>query len=489
MLVVIFVVTIAIAFMIGDYSIIMYIGLFFIATAVPILIIMWILWRFLKRYIPKKTETENEIEGNLQKNNETLHGFIFGKSNNDKIETKSEDTDGHILVVGGSGSGKSSCIAIPSLLSWNDRVFVIDIKGELYEHTKNSTKRNNIKVFNPLQDNAWGYDPFYLLEYAINKNQEAEAMAYALIPMNPEIKDPFWINNARDMLTGAILHFHNEGDNFINTVTKILTPNSIDDFIKELANSTADTVKFYVKRFIELKAETVAGIYTELCQHIRLYVTDLDLKKSLSKSNCINPTALKSADIYIIIPEHQLEQWKNLLILITSQFLRYFEKRNESENLIPILFLLDEFPRLGKIEKIDGALATLRSKKITIALLMQSLSQLDFIYGETLKEVICGNCLYTAILKVTDYKSQEYLSKRIGTHEKAKISKIVNTEAYINIKTGRGTTESTEEKARIKPEDLGTLKDVILLHPNGRTRLKKVHYSELEEYNNRGNFS
>ena len=63
-----------------------------------------------------------------------VHGFIFGKMGG-KYVTKKEDKDGHILVVGGAGSGKTSCIAIPSLLAWREPVFCIDIKGELHQHT------------------------------------------------------------------------------------------------------------------------------------------------------------------------------------------------------------------------------------------------------------------------------------------------------------------------------------------------------------------
>jgi type IV secretion system protein VirD4 len=55
-------------------------------------------------------------------------GFVFGKLGNEYI-TKKEDMDGHILVVGGAGSGKTSCVAIPSLWAWRKRVFCIDIKG------------------------------------------------------------------------------------------------------------------------------------------------------------------------------------------------------------------------------------------------------------------------------------------------------------------------------------------------------------------------
>ncbi|MCL2053759.1 MAG: type IV secretory system conjugative DNA transfer family protein [Oscillospiraceae bacterium] len=80
-------------------------------------------------------------------------GFIFGR-NLGYYLIKPEEQDGHILVIGGAGSGKTSCLTIPTLLSWQKRVFVIDVKGNLYDKTK--AKRHNVKIFNPIDINACG---------------------------------------------------------------------------------------------------------------------------------------------------------------------------------------------------------------------------------------------------------------------------------------------------------------------------------------------
>jgi len=120
-------------------------------------------------------------------------------------------------------------------------------------------------------------------------------------------------------------------------------------------------------------------------------------------------------DVFLSIPEDKLEQWKPLLTLITNQFLKHFERRPE-QTAKPILFLLDEFPRLGKIENIMTALTTLRSKKITIALIIQSLAQLDYLYGRDCRRVILDNCAYKAILGASDAEAQEYFSRLVGTH-------------------------------------------------------------------------
>lgn len=105
----------------------------------------------------QKKGFEAKLGGNTValKTAKDLSGVVFGKSNG-KYATMPETTDGHILIVGGAGSGKTAAIAIPTLMSWKERVFAIDIKGELYEKTKKARGEATIKVFNPTDRNAYG---------------------------------------------------------------------------------------------------------------------------------------------------------------------------------------------------------------------------------------------------------------------------------------------------------------------------------------------
>lgn len=211
-----------------------------------------------------------------------------------------------------------------------------------------------------------------------------------------------------------------------------------------------------------------------------VFVSDSDIIDTLNRDIEISPTDLDfGMDIFIQIPEDKIEQWQSFLTLIVNSFLKSFERRNETElkeNPNPILFLLDEFPRLGKVQTITNGLATLRSKQITIALFMQSMAQLDLIYGKETRQVIFDNCQYKAILRATDQETQEYLSKLVGTYEQVKKSQSTNFGALIQERKGSGISKTTEERRKIKSEDFGSLKDVVLLTPNGFTRVKKTPY-------------
>jgi len=164
-------------------------------------------------------------------------GFFFGQkiieefwgfSERVFFVSKRPGRDGHIVVVGGAGSGKSSCIAIPTLETWNGSIFAIDIKGELsafYEKIDEPNKRPYI-IFDPTNPNSKGFDPFYLLRKSETEGelvQYVRELALSIIPLPPNTDDPYWIETAQNILTGGILYFFYMGFGFSQTMDDILS--------------------------------------------------------------------------------------------------------------------------------------------------------------------------------------------------------------------------------------------------------------------------
>ena len=405
-----------------------------------------------------------------------LCGVVFGKIKS-RYVVKPEAVDGHIIIIGGSGSGKTSGIAIPTLASWKNRVFAIDMKGELYNATKKHRGVSNIKVFNPTDHNAYGYDPYYLLRMSDDLSGEARSLALSICPLPAEVKEPFWVLGAQNMLTGFIVYLFNHGLNFAESMSIIKSQN-VKNLVAEIMASDDRRAIAEISQFDGMDDTTISGVFAELSNHITVFATNDDLQHALNGvGNCITPADLENGyDIFCCIPEHKLEQWKDLFGMMCNQFLKAFERRSEG-NTTPILFLIDEFPRLGKIETVSTGLATLRSKKIHIALCVQSKSQLNAIYGNDTSEVIADNCPYKAILRASEPNTQEWCSKLVGTFDKHKTSSNYNAD-IIGIGKGQGTSMTTEEKRIIKPEEFAYLDDVVCLFPNGYRRVKKIKYWE-----------
>lgn len=411
-----------------------------------------------------------------------ISGMVFGKKGSTYV-TKKEQEDGHALVIGGAGSGKSSGVAIPTLMSWKDRAFVIDIKGELYEKTKKARGEDMIKVFNPSDLNAYGYNPFYVLEMTDDLSSTAHEIAESIIPLPADVKEPMWIKNARDYLCGAILYFYDQRKNFSETMIAIKSQ-SPKSLVAEIMKSKNQDAIIYMSTFADMADETLSGVFTEVSINITPFATNKDLIRALGNtSNAITPNDLESgSDVFICIEEHKLEQWKSLLTMIVNQFCKFFEQR-KNDNTEPILFMLDEFPRLGKIESVATGLATLRSKKIEIMLYVQSKNQLDMIYGEKQAGSICDNCTYKAILKASEPATQKWCSDLVGTYDKMKKSSSTNADNF-GLGKGSGVSTTTEEKRIIKPEEFAYLQDVVCIFPSGYSRVTKIKYWEDKAFSN-----
>jgi type IV secretion system protein VirD4 len=403
-----------------------------------------------------------------------LSGFVFGKYKG-KYVTKKENTDGHMMIIGGAGSGKSSCIAIPTLMSWQARVFAIDVKGELYAKTSRARDRNFIKVFNPSDPSANGYNPFYMLKYTTNITQSVMEIALSIIPLPADIKEPYWVQQAQQYLTGAILYFYGFGMSFSETMINIQQKPS-KELATEIMESQNAQAKMMMSNYGTMDERTLGGIVSEVSRSILPFATDSDLIQALGNTeNNIKPNDLENGyDILCCIDESKIEQWRALLTTMCNQFLKSFERRAEGNDK-PILFLLDEFPRLGKIDSITSGLATLRSKKIQIALFVQSKSQLNVIYGKDMSEVIADICSYKAILKASEPNTQEWCSKLVGTYDKTKLSSNINAD-MLGIGKGTGEGKTTEEKRIIKPEEFAYMQDIVCIFPTGYQRISKTPY-------------
>lgn len=143
----------------------------------------------------------------------------------------------------------------------------------------------------------------------------------------------------------------------------------------------------------------------------------------------------------------------------------------------PILVLLDEFPLLGNMDVITNALTTLRSKKVTFYLMLQSIAQLDAVYGQDTRKTIVDNCQYKAILNITEPDSQEYFSKLIGTVPIGRRSISQNYDPTTEYSTyGRQIQEFREPL--ILPHEFATNRDILLHTPYGLSRTIKLPVSE-----------
>lgn len=409
-------------------------------------------------------------------------GVLFGKDiNTAKYVRKATQEPGHVFVLGGSGSGKSSTCVIPTILknSKDATIFAIDIKGELsFKATKYLDE--NVCLFNPQDRHSYGYNPFYMLNEHSNNQDILECMqniAFSLIPMPANLSDPFWKNSARNLLIGFLIYFYNQGHtNFISIIDEILSQPIKETIEKIIENVRPTSAEYrYIIQFKDMADETLGGIQSEVINHIIIFANDNDVRYALRDNpSKISPLLLEqNKSIFVVIKEEKLTAYYDLLQLVINQTLAQLEKRAEDSK--PIYFIIDELPRLlsaGKIDRLLDAGRTLRSREVKMILISQSVDAIMSAYSENEANDLISNCAYILVLSATTSKTQKQIIDWCGKYKEQKMS--WNGEGK-----NRKASVSFNEHDMVDGSDLMTLVgsgDAILISPYGYNRIKKVPY-------------
>lgn len=423
-------------------------------------------------------------------------GFVFGLKREhgaDKYVGMRQGEDGNILVVGGNGSGKSVGTAKPTMRMWQGAFVATDIKGELSDYYTKLFEDGIVKrpfiVFDPMDADGIGYDPFWWLEEDedVNLTSNIWQIVLAIISLPIYDNQPFWTETEQGILAAALHYYFKLGLSFSETVLEVTT-STITQLVNKLMKKADWIAKMHLGELAEMKPEVRANFDRGLRNKLMLLATDPFISNAFrgtrEGAKCFNWSNLNECNIFIKIPADRIEQWGGAVILMLTQLIQHLERRPDMHspkgaNNIQTLLLLDEFARFGKLEMITSAIATLRSKSVNFCLMVQSIAQLDKHYGEHDRSIIVDNCQYQAILRVNNPETAKLLSDSIGTTKRTNKSMSVNLNSFEEV-VGHSLQIGETREPIVFPEELRCLQDVIILHPcsNGFCRVEKIRVED-----------
>lgn len=442
-------------------------------------------------YSPLSDEFYTPLEMRLS--GEPPDGIVFGTDPNNPYDNNlvgiNTGDEGNITVIGGSGSGKTAGIVKPTVMCFSGRFFVTDTKGDIskfyelaYEHYIVDTPAI---VFDLEDPSSIGYDPFHHLRDDGDQNLISNVieLAYCLFPEKLGVVDPFWRNMARNILAAAILYYFKLGTSFSDTIL-LLFCTSLEKLNDEIRQSQNESAKLLLGDLSNMDPKVKAGLEAELKSELINFAADPYITHAFRGNNegaeCFTWDDLQYSNIFLRVPENRLTQWGPAIKLLYTQLFRYLMRRpdkysQEGRKNVPILLLMDEFAQYGRIPHMTQAISTLRSRNVNICIMIQSIAQLDAIYGVDERKIILDNCSFKAILQVNDPESQSYLSNLIGTHL---VYQNIHSNHYdfTNEIDSSSTQESKTREYRVLPHELALLKDVLVVSPYGFFRLNKVPY-------------
>ena len=405
----------------------------------------------------------------------TAKGIIFGKDLDGKLVYSATQEEGSVFAVGGSGTGKTSAIVIPTLRAWTGTSLVIDISGDICRNVDCPSKL----IYSPGSPDSAPYNVFSLIDGLADtddQNEALEKLAYLIMPeqLDANANAKYFQDGGRNILTASLIAFYHQGMDFSDICKKIMG----SDYKKLFSaiDDTQNTVAImYINNFDGVGEQNVSGCKQNCDTAVKLFAVNSKVGGSIRRpeadETAFSPATIEDHNVFVVIPDDMLKVYGPLLHIITAQCLDYFSARpaNQTKN---ILLCLDEFASLGQLE-IVGALRKLRKKHVRILVLTQSIADLEEVYGQGAYRPMLSNFRFKLILGVGETDAQEYFAKLIGLQEKQKTS--VTNSGSMGPVTSR--TSSTEKDYIIEPSSLDRLGDeLILLSPDGYKRLSKAFY-------------
>jgi type IV secretion system protein VirD4 len=349
--------------------------------------------------------------------------LILGLSEeNGKIVTFTGE--GSVITIAPPGSGKTQCHVFPTLLSWKGPAVVLDVKGEIYAGTSKWRQENVGPVYkfaplDPGKSASWNplsavrSDPDYLWE---DSRFLADMM---LVPSGA--KDPFWENRARDVLTAAIARACLTDDPAKRSLAGVLDlfhGLGWDAFLREL-ESRVDI------RSLARAANSLKEMDSKMRESVlqtglsSLSAWDGDRIERATRKSDWSPLDLRSGNnptIYICLKPNEVDSYVSLLRVFIAQHIRTLESQLPPRDAAPILFLLDELPRLRHMPPVEEALEVGRQYGIRLWMFAQSLGQLEAAYENA--EGMVGSCVLRMYMNPSAHDgTAQKLSDEIGMQE------------------------------------------------------------------------
>ena len=402
---------------------------------------------------------------------DNAHGVIFGKEKG-AVFFSPVNNEGHIAVFGGSGSGKTSGLLIPTLRSWTGTSLVIDISGDI---SSNCNIHNKL-IFEPANLHSIPFNIFDAIDRTTDineKNEKLEHLAYMLMPDSERMDDnaKFFLTEGRKILAAALIAFYHQGKDFIQ-ICEFIMGHSFQKVFSAIDASRCEMAIQYINSFEGANERNTAGCKQAADNAVKLFATNNKIKKVVRRPAkqelSFSAASAENSNVFVIIDDVQLELYAPLVHVITAQCLDYFSSRS-AECKHSISFALDEFASFGKLD-ITAALRKLRKKHVRIMILTQSMADIDLIYGRAERMAMMNNFQFKVVLGVSDTDTQEYFAKLIG-------NKIIQNHSISrNAKSVTRTYTDTKEYA-IEPAELAHLKnELLILYPDGYIRLRKNYY-------------
>ena len=339
----------------------------------------------------------------------------------------------NVLVVGGSGSGKTRFWLKPNLLQMHSSYVVTDPKGSIVVECGNALLKNGykLKILNTINfKKSMHYNPF---AYVHSEKDILKLVTTLMTNTKGEGSggDPFWEKSERLLLTALIAYLHYEApveeQNFATLLEMLNTmqvleddeeyQNPVDLLFEELGKKKPNSFAVRQYKLYKLAAGKTAKSILISCG-ARLAPFDIQELRDLTMYDELQLDTLGDKKTALFLIMSDTDSTFNFLIsmVYTQLFNLLCDKADDvygGKLPIHVRFLIDECANIGQIPNLEKLVATIRSREISACLVLQARSQLKAIYKDN-ADTIVGNMDSQIFLGGSEPTTLKDLSEMLG---------------------------------------------------------------------------
>jgi type IV secretion system protein VirD4 len=358
----------------------------------------------------------------------------------------------HVLAFAPTRQGKGVALVIPTLLAWSESAIIYDIKGENWSKTAGfrSQTGHTCLRFSPAEEKEWShFNP--LAEVRVHTGFEvSDAQNVAEMIVNSEGEeplDPHWQKSGASLMTGMILHVcyaaaSKERTATLPELSAIYTRPGADfqETLRELlfyphdphreykwqmptgeATETHPVVREKAQEMLNKEDKELSGVLSTAKTALALYSDPLVAKHIASSDfrimDLVNHE--RPISLYLVVPPAHKKRLRPLIRLIFTMIVNRltekleFHGSKQKYHKHRLLFLIDEFPTLKKMDVFADALSYMAGYGLKAYLITQDIRQIVEEYGPN--ESVVSNCQVRVAFAPNQYDTAELLSKMTGT--------------------------------------------------------------------------
>jgi type IV secretion system protein VirD4 len=352
-------------------------------------------------------------------------GLIVGRENRKGGQLLRYAGQAHLLTIAPTRSGKGVGAIIPNLLTADRSVFCIDPKGENARITARARSRfGQVYVLDPFEISGQpsaAFNPLAGLDPdSLDLAEDAALLADALVHDPPgQVGEAHWNEEAKALIAGLILYVVCEelaATRTLATVRELLTL-SPGDFaatlkIMQKTMGAGGLIRRAANRHLGKSEREASGVLSSAQRHTH-FLDSARINQTMA-SSVFRFADLKEAKatVFLVLPPERLDAYSRWLRLMVAQAIHDLA-RSPGRPAAPVLFLLDEFAALGRLEPVERAFGLMAGYGLQLWPILQDMHQLWSTYGERAGTFV-SNAGLVQIFNVADVETASWVSKSIG---------------------------------------------------------------------------